>query len=245
MSDDRRACAERRDDLAAYALGALKPDEASALERHLEGCESCRAEIRWLAPAVDLIPVGVEQLSPPDSLRESLMATVRAESAAEAPAAKAAPAPEPQRAREPWWQGLRGLLMRPAVGMAALILLVAGVGVGWLLRGSDTVGHGTNLVRAEPVGKATPVSATLERTGDTGTLHVQALPAISNDEVYEIWVQRAGVLEARNTFVLSGDGSAEAAIPGPLNGAQAIYVTREPHGGSQQPTTRPVLQAPL
>ena len=245
MSDDRRPCAERRDDLAAYSLGALKPDEASALERHLESCESCRTEIRWLAPAVDLIPAGVEQLSPPDSLRENLMATVRAEAAAEAPAADAAPAREPRRARDPWWHGLRGLLMRPAVGIAALILLIAGVGAGWLLRGSDTVDQGANLVRAEPVGNATPVSATLERTGDTGTLHVQALPAIRNDEVYEIWVERAGVLEASNTFVLSGDGTAEAAIPGPLKGGQRIYVTREPHGGSQQPTTRPVLQAPL
>ena len=42
------------------------------------------------------------------------------------------------------------------------------------------------------------------------------LPAIASDEVYEIWVQRAGVMEPRNTFVLSGDGSAEVAVPPPL-----------------------------
>ena len=52
-------------------------------------------------------------------------------------------------------------------------------------------------------------------------------------------------MEPRNTFVLSGDGSAEVAVPPPLHGGQAIYVTREPRGGSRQPTTRPVLQAPL
>jgi anti-sigma-K factor RskA len=243
MSAERQGCAERRDDLAAYALGALTADEAVAFERHLEGCDACRAELRWLMPAVDLIPVSVEQVAPPESLRESLMATVRAEAAAAEPATATALGPE--RVREPWWHGLRSLMMRPAVGMAALILLIAGVGAGWLLRGPDTVEPGTNVVRAEPVGTATPVSATLERTGDTGTLHVQALPPIRNDEVYEIWVQRAGVMEPSNTFVLSGDGSAEAAIPGPLSGGQAIYVTREPRGGSPQPTTRPVLQAPL
>jgi len=239
MNAQRQGCAERRDDLAAYALGALTPDEAADFERHLAGCDACRDELGWLTPAIDLIPASVEQLTPPETLKDNLMATVRAEAAAPATA------PRPERARRPWWHGLRSLMLRPAVGMAALILLIAGIGAGWLLRGSDTVEPGTKLVRAEPVGNATPVSATVERTGDAGTLHVQALPPIRNDEVYEIWVQRAGVLEPSNTFVLSGEGTAEAAIPGPLTGGQAIYVTREPRGGSQQPTTKPVLQAPL
>ena len=33
---ERRDCDALRDDLAAYALGALGDDEAAALERHLE-----------------------------------------------------------------------------------------------------------------------------------------------------------------------------------------------------------------
>jgi len=238
------SCEPRRDDLAAYALGALQSDEAGALERHLEGCRGCRDRLRWLTPAVDVLPASVEPRTPPDGLRESLMATVRAEAAAAA--GDASPAhTRPATAREPWWHGLRGLLARPAVGMAALIVLIAGVGAGWLLRGSDTVEPRSSLVRAEPVGSATPVAATLEVSHDAGTLHVQALPAIPSDEVYEIWIQRAGVMEPSNTFVLDRNGSAEAAIPGPLNGGQAVYVTREPRGGSSQPTTRPVLQAPL
>ncbi len=40
------------EDVAAYMLGALEPAEAAGLERHLEGCERCQAEIRWLTPAV-------------------------------------------------------------------------------------------------------------------------------------------------------------------------------------------------
>ena len=38
MSD----CAALRDDLAAYALGALDEREAGAIEDHLGGCERCR-----------------------------------------------------------------------------------------------------------------------------------------------------------------------------------------------------------
>ncbi len=42
-------------------------------------CDACRIELRWLEPAVDLLPRSIEQLEPPDALRGRLMATVRAE----------------------------------------------------------------------------------------------------------------------------------------------------------------------
>jgi anti-sigma-K factor RskA len=237
---ERAECAALRDDLAAYALGALPPDEAAALERHLDSCESCEARLRWLSPAIDLLPAAVEQRTPPPSLRENLMATVRAEAAE----AAAEPAPAAPR-RDPWWAGLRSLAMRPAAGFAAVLLLVVGLGAGYLLGGSDTEEPGTELVRADALNGATPVSATLEREGDRAILHVHELPEIAQDEVYEIWVQRAGVMEPRNTFVLRMDGTAEAVIPGPLEGGEAVLVTREPRPGSPQPTTDPLLSAPL
>ena len=52
------------EDLAAYLLGALERDEAEALERHLEGCERCREEMRWLRPAVQTLPESVERAEP-------------------------------------------------------------------------------------------------------------------------------------------------------------------------------------
>ena len=42
--------------------GALEPGEAAELERHVEGCERCREEIRWLTPAVNALPESVERL---------------------------------------------------------------------------------------------------------------------------------------------------------------------------------------
>lgn len=233
-------CDGRRDDLAAYSLGALDERESALLEHHLESCEHCRERLHWLAPAVDLLPGSVEQRTPPPALRENLMATVRAE-ADPGPAA----APSARRESRSWLDGLRGLMLRPAVGMAVLIVLVVGIGVGYAIHGSGTSEVTPQLSKAEPLNSAVPVSATLERTGDSATLHVHELPAISTDEVYEVWVQRAGVMEPRSTFVLSTDGTAEAAVPGPLAGGEAVLVTREPRGGSRQPTTKPLLTAPL
>jgi anti-sigma-K factor RskA len=226
------------DDLAAYALGALESEEAEDLSRHLDGCVSCRERVQWLRPAVDVLPASVEQRTPPERLRESLLATVRREAAT-----ATSPAREPKRV--PSWRGLRGLLARPAVAMAAVIVLTVGVAVGYLVRGSGEEIEG-GVVRANALGpQAAQVSATLERHGDSATLHVQEMPELDPDEVYEVWVESAGVLEPRSTFVPGIDGSAVAAVPGPLDDAEAVLVTAEPRPGSRQPTTEPLLEAPL
>lgn len=226
-----------RDDLAAYALGALDQPEAADLELHLGACSDCRQRVLWLRPAVDMLPASVAQLSPPDSLRENLLATVRAEAAPSA--SPAAPA------RSSWWESLGAAMLRPAVGMAAIILLIAGVATGYLLRGPGEE-PGGRFVSAEPLGpQAADVSATLERHDGSATLHVSEMPTLDRDQVYEVWVQRGGVMEPRGTFVLGIDGTAEAAVPGPLDGADAVLVTAERRPGSRQPTTPPLLQAPL
>ena len=71
------------------------------------------------------------------------------------------------------------------------------------------------------------------------------MPELDPDEVYEVWVQRAGVMEPASLFVLDSKGAALAAVPGPLDGAEAVAVTAEPRGGSQSPTSNPLLTASL
>lgn len=44
-----------RIDLGAHALGALRPEEAAALEGHLAGCAACRAELAELRPAATVL----------------------------------------------------------------------------------------------------------------------------------------------------------------------------------------------
>ncbi len=89
MTGGQQMHAERRDDLAAYALGALDQPTAADLEAHLAGCEACSEYLRWLEPAVDLLPASVEQVEPPASLKRNLMDAVRADAATAAPAAPA------------------------------------------------------------------------------------------------------------------------------------------------------------
>jgi hypothetical protein len=164
------------------------------------------------------------------------MAAVHAEAA---PAAAGEPRERPARS---WWEGLRAALLQPVAGMAVLVLLVVGVATGYLLRG----GTESEFVPAHALSASAPAaSATLERHGDSATLHVDELPPLARDQVYEVWVKRAGVLEPSSTFVLARDHSAEAAVPGPLDGAEAVLVTAEPRPGSSRPTSQPLLEASL
>jgi anti-sigma-K factor RskA len=224
----------RRDDLAAYALGALEPEAITELEEHLAGCERCREYLHWLQPAVELLPTSVEQVRAPRAVRKAVMAEVRADAARRHP-------------RNAWRdRRLFGFAMRPALAGAAAVAVIAAGVAGYLLRGSGSGEH-VSVVAAQPTAAAKPgtVSASLERGEGAATLIVRHLPKLSSRSVYEVWLQRGETMEPQSTFVLSRDGSANAAVPGPLNGASAVLVTKEPRGGSEAPTSAPLLRAPL
>jgi anti-sigma-K factor RskA len=225
-----------RDDLAAYALGVLEEREAAELQGHLAGCETCRAHLLWLQAAVDLLPRSVEQLEPPARLRRRLTATVRAE--ARQASRAGIERPEPSRLRD--WGAL---LWRPATAVAAGVLILAGAAAGYLLH---EPGESSSLVTARP-SRAAPatVAGTLERHDGSAILSMTRLPALPSNQVYEVWVRRDGALQPSSLFVPRRDRTADAAVPGPLDNADAVLVTREPRGGSQHPTSPPLLQADL
>ncbi len=52
MSEEKH---QWHEELGAYLLGALEPDEAQRLRAHLEQCAACRAEYAELAPVADLL----------------------------------------------------------------------------------------------------------------------------------------------------------------------------------------------
>src|ERR687891_77831 len=61
------SCEHVRSAIGAYALGALDPDEAAAVRRHLEVCADCAAEHDALAPLPGLLSLagGAQKAGPP------------------------------------------------------------------------------------------------------------------------------------------------------------------------------------
>jgi anti-sigma-K factor RskA len=217
----------RKDDMAAYVLGALEPEEAAELERHLEGCTECRAELRWLQPAVDLLPEKVERIGAPAGLRARIVEQVREEASG---AGTDSPRQMPFGGR--WLQGWRPVA---AAGLAALVLAAV---AGYAVRGGDSAGGGATTIA---VGEAPAVTAKLVMEGDSATLKLANVEAMAGDRVLEAWVQREGEVErAGGLFVPDRAGQATATIPD-MAGVEAVMVTAEPRGGSEAPTSVPMV----
>jgi anti-sigma factor RsiW len=239
---------EHRDTVAAFLLGALAEDERSAFEAHLAGCPSCREDIAALRPVVDALPGAAEPVPAPPALRDRLMATVRAEAEvlrATGPDADAPPpAPKPRR---------RWSLGRPlSLAGAAAALALAGGLTGYALRGPGEEHTRTvvqvRTVQAQVDAKAAPGGTALVvlRSG-VATLRVQGLPAPPRGYVYEVWLLKRGAAAPSPTdalFSVDHRGSGRVALPS-VRGVEAVLVTAEPDGGSQAPTSQPVITAPL
>jgi hypothetical protein len=219
------------EDLAAFVLGALEPEEAAGFERHLAGCERCPEEMRWLEPAVGALPESVEWQEPPRRLRESLMAEVRADARRAGTADEERPSLL-ERLRESW--GPRGL--RLAVGFATVALAIAGVAGYEIGKGGGEEG-GQAVLSAEQHG----ITVKMVEEGEGGTLRLAGVHETAPGKVLEAWVRREGTVEpVPALFVPDREGRAETTIAD-LSGVDTVMVTEEPQGGSETPTGEAIV----
>lgn len=228
------------EELGAYLLGALEPDEAAALEHHLEDCERCSEQLRWLAPAVDALPEAVTRLEPPPRLRERLLAEVQ-EDARRAGAAETGE-------RRGLFDWLRGdgdrFRWRPLVGFAAVVLIAAAV-VGYEVGNGGSAGGGSNAVTVETKSPAGLLAAVSMEGTSHGRIELSNVPSLPPDKVLEAWVERDGEVEAVPTlFVPNGQGEAATRI-GDMRGVSTVMVTAEPPGGSAAPTSKPIVEVAI
>ncbi|HEX5713679.1 MAG TPA: anti-sigma factor [Solirubrobacterales bacterium] len=235
-----------QEDVAAYMLGALEPERAAELERHLDDCERCRAEVRWLMPALNALPQSVERQQAPPQLRERLMAEVCAE-AAPAESERAGAGGLLQRAGA-WLRGLGSgpMGLRPVAGIVAAVLVVAAV-AGYAIEGG--IGGGDEGGSTETVVSGKPPGVTAKMVtkdgGESGTLHLANVQQLHDERVLQAWVQREGEVEpVRALFVPDDEGHASTAIAD-MEGVEVVMVTTEPRGGSEAPTSSPIVTMPI
>jgi len=233
-----RSHEEYQDNIGAYVLGALPELEAELLERHLSGCESCRAEVEELRPVTAAMARSVPQVEPPPSLKAGLMEIVNAEAAARAEQ-EAGPRRRSQRRSVGGW--LSGLQPRMAAAMALAVLalgVLVGVSVDQLAGGGGT--H-TRTVAAKIDRKLMPTgNAFLAVKGKTGQLELTGAPQPPSGRVYQLWYQHGKTIERGGTFRPRGDGSYRTDVP--VSATDAVLVTVERAGGAPAPTGPPVMQ---
>jgi anti-sigma-K factor RskA len=235
--EENRGC-EQSVDAAPYVLGALADADADSYREHLAECSSCRAEVAELQSVVDTLPASVPAIRAPEALRERVLATVRSEAellkAAQSPAGQA-----PARAGRR--RSLRVSLLGAGLAIAATAALAVAITVG--------LSSGTAVrVRTAQIAPNIPgAHASLRLKGGHAELVVSGMPQPPVGDIYEVWLARSAssVQPTDALFGVTNGGSGSVNVPGDLHGIQLVMVTREPRGGSPQPTSPPLLRVTL
>jgi anti-sigma-K factor RskA len=234
---------ERFDELKdAYALGALPEQERRELEEYLAAHPERQAEIDELGNVASLLALSPQEQEPPPELRRSIMDVVEAE--AQRP---------PARTRS-WLAGVRELLSVKNLALAAAALLVIGL-FSWNMLLQDQVqdlqgqvaslqeSQETRMVALAGTGAAQQAQVEVILIKDQkAVLTAEDMPSVPKNKTYQIWVIEGDVPQPSGLFKPDG-GTVAAVVEKPLDEDDVIAITIEPDGGSQQPTTDPVLTA--
>jgi hypothetical protein len=234
-------------DAAIYLLGLLDDAQSARFREHADACAVCRDELGALQPAVDVLPATVPQLDAPEHVKQRVMSVVRVEARTEGSSQRAAASSERARTSRlaGAWERLlaRHGARRPALVLAATVLLAGGIAIGTQVSGGSGAGSRAHVFAAD-VTIAGARAALHESTGHNW-LTVAGLPQPRAGRVYEVWVKHPGGLPQPTStlFTPTSSGTATAAVPDDLGRASEVMVTQEPAGGSALPTSAPVIVA--
>ena len=224
-----------RDDLAAFALGALDEPERRVVEAHVRGCAACTAEIDGYREALHAYAAAADGTAP--VLREAIVARAKREGGAVT-----------MRRDNAWTAWLRRPL--PAFIPVALALLLV-VSLGGLLQSRSDADRYAAALADVASGRVVHLDATNAATELRGALvipesgrpyMVLRMPAPPAGRAWQAWVLHgdtpipAGLAAAGGVFTLT--------LAAPLGSGDGVAVTQEPASGSAAPTSAPVLVVP-
>lgn len=227
---------ELLDNVAAYALGVLPAAEASEVEKHLQTCESCREEYRFLRPAVTAVAYSAEGCA------DAATGSVVASPLLKARVMKRVRAEASRQSSPPIW---------PAYALAAACLAIA------IIMGFANAALNARLQRetaqanaqAQVVDDFSAVDAqrhtfaggAVVTRGNRLYLTMSDLPGLPNGRTYQAWtLAKGGTKVAPSVTFEPASGVTVVRLPESAVATAAVAVSVEPTGGSQQPTTKPV-----
>ena len=243
---------ELRELLAAYAVDAVDDVERRAVERLVGQDESAARELASLREVTTLL--GVAVASPPsDGLRAAVLAEVATTPQVAGDGALFTP---PRATRASGRSGTRrpgapSRLTRLAVGIAAAAAVAVAVPsvLAWReheravgaearaeLLGGVLAEPGTQVVRGEVRGGGEAVAVL---GAERAVLLTDALPPAAEGRTYQLWAMRDGVPVPSGVFEVTS--ARVEAVAEDYRAGDGLAVTVEPDGGSDQPTTEPVL----
>jgi anti-sigma-K factor RskA len=238
-------CADVDELAAAYALGAVEPDEERAVSEHLGTCDRAHTEAREVIGSAAWVPASLEPISPSAALRSRLMATVAATPQAHRPAPEGARVPIAMPASRPWWR------LQPLPAALGAAALAAAVGLGaWGVSTSNQLAERDAALRAIASADAIhPASGNagsgwLIESGEAAMFMADGLAQPPVGHLYELWLIHAdGSVQAVGT-VDDADGWTIVELERGVGEAVTFAITAETER-VEAPTTEPILTAEL
>jgi anti-sigma-K factor RskA len=230
-------------DTAVLLGGAIAPVQPSA---------ALKANIMGLIATTPQLPPVVR----PEAVEPDVAASVTPLAAVPAPAqvapsrAPEALSPATQKAQARWFT-------RPAIALvsaAAVVGLILGGGV--LVNTIDeaqTQQLAADQLAAINAARDMQQAVAQVESGGTATLVwsnelassamiVDGLPALPSDKVYELWyIDTESVARPAGTFRVGENGATWRVLEGEMHSGDTVGVTVEPDGGSETPTTAPIV----
>lgn len=226
----------------AYVLGALPEEERDEFERYLAAHPERQAEVDELGAFANLLAISPQQQEPPPELRRRVMEVVEAEAA-------------PRHARRRTvFAGLWEYLDARTIALGAAAVLVIGL-LSWNVLLQEQVQDLSGQVEeAQAEGRTIALEGTWAQQGASAEvaaidenrviLVAENMPSVPEDRTCQIWVIHDDVPTPSGLFDPEGNMTA-AAVTTSIEKADAIAVTVEPAGGSEKPTSDPVLLTEL
>jgi len=217
--------------IAAYAIGAVPEDEIPSIRAHILACEECFDEAESFARDTAVLLELVEPVALPKGFEDRVMQQVRGA--------------DRVAARKRWsWASVRGPLLAGGVAVVAALLVMTGVSfyeslerqrqyqqiVAALIRDADSFS----------LKGAGGAEAVVADTSEGSLLAAVDLGEAPEDRDYQLWLMKDGVPTPADTFDVSGS-VVIVESEHDLSGFDGAAVTVEPEGGSEAPTTEPVL----
>jgi anti-sigma-K factor RskA len=236
-----------------YAVHALEHHERQAFERHLQGCDSCEAEVRAFRETAARLAMA-RSLQPPAGMEQRVLAaTYRTRQLPPLPARERGARWRPGAGRR--WARMPGM-PRLAVAVAAASVVAAlalgglqvvtqqrldsarasGAAIARVLGASDAR---IETMATSEGGTVTVIVSDQQRDALVSTSGMTAPP---DGRVYQLWVIDA--YGARSAGLLPAAGPTGPVLASGVLRGDRIGITVEPSGGTSRPTTTPIVMLP-
>jgi anti-sigma-K factor RskA len=236
---------EIRELLEAYTIGALDPNEHTAVETHLdEGCKECLTAVREASEIATKLALAVPQHAPSDRVKQGIMAQITSSDSARA--SRSGP-------WAPWvltaiaaglalFLGIRSIDQIQRISRLEQELLAA-QDVSSLLQAPAMEYFGLNGVapNQQAFGKVV-----IDPDGGSAVISMYKLPDTPDGMTYQLWAIRDGKPSSIGLFTVSTDGRGFLVLNGITDAKciESFAVTIEPEGGTPEPSGMMYLTSP-